>query len=202
MTKQRKGANGLDHFAALESLIQSILADKNRAVIAIDGMAASGKTTLAASLAARFSSSTVFHMDDFTIPLEDRFEGYFDAQLSNADIGRFDREVLSPLLEGKGACYRPYACHPVPGFLAPVTVPANTCLVIVEGAYCLHDRLFDRYDLRVLSLISKNTQRSRILARNGEAQLRRFESTWIPMENRHIESRRLRERCDVVLFTD
>ena len=186
----------------LESRIQRILTSKDRAFIAIDGMAASGKTTLAAALAARFPSSIVLHMDDFTIPFEDRFEGYFDAQLSNADIGRFDCEVLTPLLEGKAARYRPYACHPVPGFLAPITVPSDARLVIVEGAYCLHDTLFDRYDLRVLSLIGENTQRSRILSRNGEAQLARFASTWIPMENRHIEHRNLRERCDIVLFTD
>jgi len=192
----------MKHAAALRARIRDILAAKERALIAIDGMAASGKTTLAAALAEDFPMSAVVHMDDFTIPFEDRSPGYFDGQLSNADIARFDREVLSPLLEGRPAVYRPYVCHPSPGFLASVTIPADTRLVIVEGAYCLHPRLFDRYDLRVLSLIGAGTQRSRILARNGETQLERFESLWIPMENRHIESHGLRSRCDVTLFTD
>ena len=192
----------MEQLAALQTRIQTLLEAKERVLVAVDGMAASGKTTLAASLAERFPSSAVLHMDDFTIPFEDRFEGYFDAQLSNADIARFDREALTPLLEGKDACYRPYVCHPVPGFLAPVTVSKNTRLIIIEGAYCLHDRLFDRYDLRILSLVSVGTQRGRILARNGEARLERFLSLWIPMENRHIQRRNLHKRCDIVLFTD
>ena len=180
--------------------IERLLAKKPRVIIAIDGMAASGKTTLAAQLAAQFPKSAVVHMDDFTIPFEDRTPGYFDRLLSNADIARFDREVLSPLLSGQDAVYRPYVCHPEPGFLAPVYVPSDARLVIIEGAYCLHDQLFDRYDLRVLSLIAPDLQMDRILRRNGEAQLERFTSLWIPMENRHIAVRNLRERCDEILF--
>jgi len=192
----------MEHISLLTARIQELIVSKRRVLIALDGMAASGKTTLAAALAESFPNSFVVHMDDFTIPFEDRLPGYFDAQISNADVARFDREVLTPLLEGRTAVYRPYSCHPVPGFLSPVTVPEDARLVIVEGAYCLHDRLFDHYDLRVLSLISQQTQRSRILRRNGEAQLAQFEALWIPMENRHIESRRLCERCDEILFTD
>ena len=180
--------------------IERLLAKKPRVIVAIDGMAASGKTTLAAYLAAQFPKSAVVHMDDFTIPFEDRTPGYFDRLLSNADIARFDREVLSPLLSGQDAVYRPYVCHPEPGFLAPVYVPSDARLVIIEGAYCLHDQLFARYDLRVLSLIAPDLQMDRILRRNGEAQLERFTSLWIPMENRHIAVRNLRERCDEILF--
>ena len=189
-------------FAQLTDQIERLLLQKERVLIAIDGMAASGKTTLAARLHDRFPSCAVVHMDDFTIPFEDRSEGYFDRLLSNADIARFDREVLSPLLASSDAVYRPYVCHPEAGFLAPVRVQADARLVIVEGAYCLHDQLFDRYDLRVLFLIDPDVQRERILARNGEAQLARFVSLWIPMENRHIAARNLRRRCDLTLFTD
>lgn len=192
----------MDSSSALESRIAALLAKKPRVLIALDGMSASGKTTLAAALAGRFSSCAVVHMDDFTIPFEDRFPGYFDAQLSNADIARFDREVLMPLLSGQAACYRPYVCHPEPGFLPPVTIAADTRLLIVEGAYCLHPRLFDRYDLRVLCTVSPETQRARILARNGSAQLERFLRLWIPMENRHIATHSLADRCDLTLSGD
>ena len=185
--------------AQLKARISDILARRGRAVIAIDGMAASGKTTLAAALCAEFSESAVVHMDDFTIPFEDRVPGYFDAQLSNADIARFDREVLTPLEAGRDAVYRPYRCHPVPGFLAPVRVAADTRLIIVEGAYCLHPALAKRYDLRVLMTISSGTQQARILARNGQAQLERFLSEWIPMENRHIRRHHLHSLCDMLI---
>ena len=189
-------------YAPLVARLEALLAQKDRVLIAVDGMAASGKTTLAAALALRFPQSAVVHMDDFTIPLENLTPGYFDRLLSNADIGRFDREVLSPLLAGQDAVYRPYVCHPEPGFLSPVRAAADARLVIVEGAYCLCDPLFDRYDLTVLSLIDPAIQRERILTRNGKEQLERFQSLWIPMENRHIAARRLRERCDMTLFTD
>lgn len=191
----------MDRLALLQSQIHNILDAKSRAFVAIDGMAASGKTTLSAALAQAFSKSAVVHTDDFTIPLEDRYPGYFDAQLSNADLLRFDREVLSPLKSGKTASYRPYVCHPTPGFLEPVRIPADTRVLIVEGAYSLHPLLFERYDLRILSLIDPDTQRARILERNGQAQLERFLSLWIPMENRHIEAHELRSRCDLTLFT-
>lgn len=192
----------MEHIDTLEAAIHAILKEKPRALVAIDGMAASGKTTLAKALAQRFSTCAVVHMDDFTVPFEDRFPGYFEKTLSNADIGRFDREVLTPLARGEAACYRPYVCHPDPGFLAPVVIPADCAVVIVEGAYCLHPDLFARYDLRVLSLIDEDTQRERILRRNGPAQLERFLSAWIPMENRHIHARCLRETCDLVIGPD
>ena len=183
----------------LLSRIAPLLRADRPALIAIDGMAASGKTTLCAALETEIPGCFVIHMDDFTIPFEYRFPGYFDAQLSNADIARFDREALSPLLAGRDAVYRPYRCHPEPGFLAPKRVPAGAACVLIEGAYCLHPQLFDRYDLRTLMTVGDKTQHARILQRNGEAQLARFESTWLPMENRHILERDLKSRCDLVI---
>lgn len=188
-----------DGTQALFSRIQALLAQKERAALALDGMAASGKTTLAAGIAARIPSSAVVHMDDFTLPFEKRFPGYYEALGANADVTRFDSEVLTPFLSGSAAVYRPYICHPEPGFLPPVTVPAGTRLLIVEGAYCLHSTLFDRFDLRALKLIDPQTQRRRILARNGEAGLSRFLDLWIPMENSHIEKQQLEHRCDLVI---
>lgn len=186
----------------LESAIHALLKRQPRVLIAIDGMAASGKTTLAAALASRFPSCAVVHMDDFTMPFEDRYPGYFEDTLSNADIARFDREVLAPLRRGESACYRPYRCHPDPGFGEAIRISSGCAVVIIEGAYCLHPALFGRYDLRALSLIDEKTQRERILARNGPAQLEQFIAQWIPMENRHIAAHRLRETCDLIISPD
>lgn len=185
--------------AALSDRAQEILARKNRAVIAVDGMAASGKTTLCAALQKRIPQSAVVHMDDFTLPFDQRFPGYFDALLSNADVDRFDAEVLSPFLRGQSVSYRPFVCHPVAGFGSPISISPDTRLLIVEGAYCLHPRLAPRYDLRVLSLIDSRLQQQRILKRNGGAQLERFLSAWIPMENRHIAQHNLHSLCELVI---
>ena len=186
----------------LESAIRSLLEHKPRVIVAIDGMAASGKTTLACALAQRLPACAVVHMDDFTVPFENRYPGYFEDTLSNADIARFDREVLTPFTLGQAACYRPYRCHPVAGFGNPIVIPQNCTVVIVEGAYCLHPDLWERYDLRALMTVSDKTQHARILARNGKAQLERFLSTWIPMEHAHIRARQLHARSDLILSED
>lgn len=188
----------MNHIHTLQARIREMLSRQAHVLVAIDGMAASGKTTLARALAECFERCAVVHMDDFTIPFEDRYPGYFDTHLANADIARFEREVLTPFRQGETAAYRPYICHPQAGFLDAVVIPADTRVLIVEGAYCLHDQLFDAYDLRVLYTVSPETQRARILSRNGAAQLERFLSLWIPMENRHIAARSLAERCDLV----
>ncbi|MBQ2833801.1 MAG: hypothetical protein IJN79_01855 [Clostridia bacterium] len=176
-----------------------LLRGQERLAIAIDGMAASGKTTLSSALCARIPDSFCVHMDDFTLPFEQRFPGYFDVLLANADTRRMDREVLTPFLSGEQAAFRPYVCHPEAGFLPPVHVPSDTRVLIVEGAYCLHASLFDRYALRALMTIEPDMQRERIRRRNGEERLARFLSDWIPMENRHIAAGRLQSRCSLII---
>ena len=57
----------------LYSHIEEKLAESERLVIAIDGGAASGKTTLAGELAKRFGGACV-HMDDFFLRPEQRTE--------------------------------------------------------------------------------------------------------------------------------
>lgn len=180
--------------------IAAIAQEKGRAIIAIDGMAASGKSTLAQALMRALDRAHLVHMDDFFLPEAIRTH-VRDRLLANADVERFDAEVLAPLCAGQGVRYRPFVCHPRPRLLDPVAIPADVRIVIVEGAYCLHPLLAARYDLRILMTIGASTQRARILARNGEAMLARFENEWIPLENRHIRTRGLSALCDVRIHT-
>ena len=184
---------------SLAGLIARRLAAQDRVLVALDGMAASGKTTLAAQIAGTVGGCAVVHMDDFFLPQDKRDAGYAAREIANSDIDRVLEEVLLPLSRGEAAVYRPYVHHPTPAFLPPVRVPADARAVIVEGAYSLHPKLFDLYDLRVLATVSPQTQRARILARNGEAMLERFVGEWIPLENRHIAARALSERCDAIV---
>lgn len=185
---------------ALQFLLPRIRAltpdSKRPALVAIDGMAASGKSTLADTIRAALGDAQVVRMDDFFLP-ESLRAPVRSRLLANADIERFDQEVLTPLCAGKDAVYRPFVCHPVPGLLAPVRIPSGIRTVIIEGAYSLHPLLASRYDLRVVMTIGEQTQRSRILARNGETMLPRFTGEWIPLENRHIQAHDLFALCDV-----
>lgn len=186
-----------DAESVLFSHIQACLRTKGRALIALDGMAASGKTTLAGALAARFEDVAVVHMDDFFLPAEKR--GTVSESLANADIERVLNDVLLPLSRGQRAAYRPFICHPQPQFLDPIFIDERCPVVIVEGAYCLHPDLWALYDLRAVVTIAPEQQQARILKRNGQAMLGRFISEWIPLENRHIAARSLLTRCDLVL---
>ena len=184
---------------SLQSAIEAIIGRKGRALVALDGMAASGKTTLSGQLARAIDGCFVVHMDDFFLPQDKRTREYYDRTLAWADVERVQDEVLAPLRRGEEAVYRPYVHHPKPRFLPPVRIAKDARAVIVEGAYALNPALFSSYDLRALMCVSPGTQRERILARNGQAMLSRFLSEWIPMENRHIEANALCERADVII---
>ena len=171
-----------------------LLAEKGTVVVGIDGMAASGKTTAAQLLAALFDAN-VIHMDDFFLPLELRTEERLKETGGNVHYERFREEVVQGLAAGKEFCYRIFDCGEC-DYTQTVSVKPKA-LTIVEGAYCLHPCFGDIFDLKVFSGISGEEQSRRILKRNGERMLKRFEECWIPMENRYIREFGIREKCDI-----
>ena len=184
---------------ALQSAVEAIIARDGRALVALDGMVASGKTTLAGELSQSIDRCAVVHMDDFFLTQEKRTREHYERTLAWADVARVRDEVLVPLRRGEDVVYRPYVHHPEPRFLPPVCIAKGTRAVIVEGAYALNPALFPFYNLRVLMCVSPATQRERILRRNGQAMLSRFLSEWIPMENRHIDAYALLSRADMII---
>ncbi len=165
-------------------------------VIAIDGHAASGKTTCAKMLAELFDCS-VFHMDDFFLPFDKRTEERLAEAGGNVDYERFHAEVLTPILAGKPVTYAPFDCSS--GTLLPSVTLEPKPLVVVEGSYSHHPYFGNAYDLRVALDIAEANQRARILARNGERMLAMFVSRWIPMEHRYFEAYSIFEHADLVL---
>lgn len=108
----------------LLSRIQSLSAQQRPALVAIDGMAASGKSTLAAQLEAAIGGAQTVHMDDFFLPEPLRAQ-VRSRLLANADIERFDRgsrrlmQAKTPSTARLSAtpcpvCWRPYAFHRTP----------------------------------------------------------------------------------------
>jgi len=164
--------------------------------VAIDGHAASGKTTCAAQLAALYDCN-VFHMDDYFLPFDRRTPERLAEPGGNVDYERFRAEVLNTILAGKPITYSAFDCGSGT-FLPPVTVPPKP-LTIVEGSYAHHPYFGDAYDLRVALDISQAEQQSRILARNGAQMLSMFVSRWIPMEHRYFETFDIFSNADLIL---
>ena len=162
--------------------IDHLLAQKDFVTVAIDGQCTSGKTTLAAQLAAIYDCN-VFHMDDFFLRPEQRTAARFAEVGGNVDYERFYREVLLPLRERQPFSYRPFDCSTFT-LAEPVSVMPKK-LNIIEGTYSHHPYFSDPYDLKLVLQVDEATQRQRILQRPAFLHKRFFEE-WIPMENRYF----------------
>ena len=174
--------------------IDRLLAQKPRVLIAIDGMSASGKSTLATLLHEVYGAPVV-HMDDFFLQPHQRTPGRYATPGENVDHERFEQEVLVPLTRGEAFAYRPLLCHDMT-FGQPVEI-APARLAVVEGSYSLHPALAGAYDLRVLLRIPPQMQSERIMQRNGEAMHARFMEQWVPLENAYFEATDIDARCDL-----
>lgn len=176
--------------------VQALSAKQGRVFVAMDGRCASGKTTLAAALAARYGWSVV-HLDHFFLRPEQRSLARYAQPGGNVDHERFLEEVLFPLLRGERPVYRPFDCRsqtlrdPLPFDPGPV--------VMVEGSYACHPALWEYYDLRVFLTVDPAVQMERITARDGEAYARVYRKKWIPLEERYFSAYDIESRCDYQL---
>jgi len=174
----------------LLSAIDSITKNK-KAIIAIEGGSASGKTTLAASLE-RIYCCPVFHMDDFFLQLHQRTPERYAEPGGNVDRERFKSEVLEPFRIGKDVSYVRFDCKEQV-FQKPKQIAAGP-LAIVEGVYSMHPELMPCYDLSVWIDISPDEQRRRLIKRNGPyAQV--FFDKWLPLEQAYFEKFKIKEKC-------
>ena len=189
-------ANEYISYLPLFAKIDRLLAG-GRAVVAVEGGSASGKSTLGDMLQ-RVYDCTVFHMDDFFLRPEQRTPERFAEPGGNVDRERFLEEVLVPLHRGEPIEYRPFDCSKWTVAAEPVTVVPKQ-LVIVEGAYSMHPELADFYDFSVLLSISSEKQRERIIKRNTPQMAERFFKEWIPMEQVYFDKMKVRERCDMII---
>ncbi len=165
-------------------------------VIAIDGRAASGKTTLAADLQ-EILGSPIVHMDDFFLPPEKRTPERLAEPGGNVDYERFAAEVLPGLQTGAEFSCGVFDCD-VMEVTGQAAVPASNRR-IVEGSYSHHPTFGDYADLRVFLTVTPEEQMARILTRNGAEMAEMFADRWIPMEERYFEAFGIRQKADVVI---
>lgn len=194
MTEKNELLKNHPEYSLLFEKIDTLL-KKGRAIIAIEGASASGKTTLAKTLS-KIYGATVFHMDDFFLPLDNQTPKRLSEVGGNVDRERFESEVLIPLSQGEAVNYRPFDCK-TQGFKQATEILPKK-LVIVEGAYSTHPSLSGYYDLSVFLEIDSTKQKERIVERNGDGA-QRFFNTWIPRENTYFEKTKVKERCDLAI---
>lgn len=190
-------STAFSRFYPIFERIDQLLAQKKRAIVAIDGNSGSGKSTLGA-LVAEVYGANLFHMDDFFLPAERKTPERLAEPGGNVDYERFNHEIIRRLHE-TSLYYRAYDCQkgsislPVRVNLRPVTV--------VEGVYSLHPMYSSIYDLSVFLRARGEEQLRRITARSGEALARRFAEEWIPLEDAYFSAHAIAEQCDLVFET-
>ncbi len=168
---------------------------KGRVRLAIEGGAASGKTTLA-QLLSRVYDCTVLHTDDFFLQKHQRTPERLAEIGGNLDRERFSEEVLLPLSQGRDVLYRRFDCSEMK-LLPPERISPRP-LTVIEGSYSLHPDFRQFYDLTVFLSISPEEQKRRITARNTPETAERFFKEWIPMENAYFNTMHPQQICSFV----
>jgi len=174
--------------------------DRRPFLIAIDGPCGSGKTTLAASLAKELNAS-LFHMDDFFLQPHQRTDARLAEPGGNVDYERFKEEVLDHIADADGVTFRPFNCHEWKLADEAIHLPYNS-IVIVEGSYSHHPYFSDIYDVKIFLEITKEEQKRRIIARDGEEIWPMFENKWIPMEETYFEEFAILAKANHIFHSD
>ena len=185
-----------ENYPLLFLCIETLMEKKDPVTVAIDGGAASGKTTLADILSERYGAPIV-HMDDFFLRPEQRTPERLSEPGGNFDRERFLREVVPHIGKNEAFSYRVFDCSAMTlgGYREIPQAP----LLIVEGSYSHHPAFSDVFDLRVFLYIDEEERKRRILSRNGEKS-EMFFTRWIPLENEYFEAFSISENADLTIF--
>lgn len=174
--------------------IEELLKNKEFVVVAIEGCAASGKSTLAETLKRHFKCEVV-KMDHFFLPLHKRTNERLNIPGGNIDYERFKDEVINNL--GKSFFYRVFNCSKMQ-IDGDVYIKKNR-LLIIEGSYSLHPFFGKYYDLSIFIDIDYEKQLERILIRDGEVLLQKFIDKWIKYEEKYFSFYNIKQIADIYL---
>ena len=187
-----KYARFFESFLRIDGLLRT---EQDPILVAVDGPCGSGKTTLAALLAACYDCS-VFHADDFYLRPEQRTPERFREAGGNMDRERLEEEVLRPLSLRQDVLYRRYS-HPARAIVSETPVPYRR-VNIIEGSYTLHPQLRHFYDLKIVLDISPEHQLQRLKRRESQKSLEAFREQWIPLEQAYAAATDLPGCADLI----
>ena len=164
--------------------IEENLEKNGRVAVGIDGMAASGKTTMAKTVAEIYFCN-VFHTDDYFLPPEMKTPARLAEIGGNIDYERMKSEIINNLFEEKDFEVRKYDCFSQT--LGEKTVVKRTPVTVVEGVYSMHPYFGDVYSVKRVLKICREEQLKRLEKRNPSL-LPRFIREWLPMEDRYFNA--------------
>jgi uridine kinase len=179
----------------IENLEELLKSNTDPILVGIDGMCASGKTTLGYYLHEKFDCN-LFHMDDFFLMPHQKTKERLAEVGGNVDYERFKNEVIDSILHKQNVEYRPYNCKTEKIENSKEIIYKR--LNIIEGSYSLHPYFGDIYNIQVFISIPDNIQIERIKARNGNKMMSKFIKEWIPKENAYFLKYNIKKACTII----
>lgn len=160
-------------------------------LIGIDGPAGSGKSSLAANVAARAEArglhTAVIHMDDL-------YDGWSGAERG---FGLLRDHVLQRIADGREGRYRRYDWH-LGAYAELHVVPVTIELLVVEGVTSCDRDAGHWQSLRLWIETSNEVRLDRGIERDGEAQ-RDHWLEWMRWERDHFADQATRSRAHVIV---
>ncbi len=180
-----------------DEIVRLVASAGSHVRVGIDGPGGSGKSRLAAELVRCWPTDVaLIHGDDFGRPTTDPARS--EQQIGGLfDLSRLEREVLEPHERGVPIRYRRYGWS-TDRLGEWVTAPHDRTL-IVEGVYCTHPSIRDRYHFLIWVEADRPTRLARGLARDGQAARSRWEDIWMPVEDRYRAEHRPDHAAHLVL---
>ena len=183
------------HFVRIFPILQEAAKQQGEAcIIAIDGRAASGKTTMASMLKTVLQAEVV-QMDDFFLPPELRTEKRLAEPGGNVHYERFQEEVLPHLSQAAPFFYRRFDCSQM-DYHGSREI-GKSRFRIVEGSYSHHPTFGEYAHIKVFSYVDGKEQMKRIEKRNGLQMAEMFRTRWIPLEETYFETYSIRQKADM-----
>lgn len=186
-------------FASIIAKIDALAPKHFQKLIGIDGLGASGKTTLAQELQKLRSDISVIHVDEFYRPASERTSGLIEGAVVSPDFDwdRFEGQVIDPILRGFSVKYERFdwrrdVMHEW------VDVPQGNWIIIV-GIYALQSRFFSYYDYTIWCELSREERIKRMTEREGDAVARQWQEKWLPREERYYEMDHPDKRASLIL---
>ena len=163
-------------------------------VIAIDGRAGSGKTTVSERLSRVLKAETV-RIDDFFLPPKLRTPERLAEVGGNVHYERILSEIIPFVDKRKAFSYGAFDCEKME--ISHKIEIGESEWRIVEGSYSHHPKLGDYAEIKVFCRVDTDEQMKRITERDGEKWAEIFRERWIPMEEKYFLECKIREKSDV-----
>ena len=157
-------------------------------LIAIDGPAGSGKTSLANQLASKLKSATTIHMDDL-------YNGWEDA-LTATLTRHLEEWVLDPLTQHQSVKYQKFDW--INSEYGPTVEVSDVELLILEGVGAAQAKIRQQADLTIWIEVGAQIGLARVLNRDG-AQILPYMLKWQERESAHFIKDQTKENCQIFI---